>query len=433
MFGQPTAPTTTTQPSLFGNAQQSTLGGGGLFGAKLAAPTLGTTPSAGQNGGLFGSFMAQPTATAAAPPQPTLTASISQPIVSSDLPLSSLLPPGPRLINLDQTQPKKKTGFFADIPTRSPVPRVQLGYTPASSKLRGFTASTTSSAANGNPFAVSMSLTSGKIGALSISKAVEAKGASGPDSFTRSSSPSLGSSTRQSVKKVVLDKKIEPAQIFSKSGSPSLLKGSKVTFSPQLSVAIREKDAATASLPQTQLTPSPTPRAQRTPNKFAAHTRDSSQADGPDTDALDDGDYYVKPDLTALKKLGYDELSSFEGLVVGRVGYGEVHFLEPIDLTGLAKLGALLGEVIRFEDKECSVYPDSEDAEKPPPGSGLNVKATLALLRCWAVDKATREPIKDPSHPAAVKHLKRLKSMKDTRFEGFDIEEGKWTFTVDHF
>ncbi|KAF8676133.1 hypothetical protein AX14_005000 [Amanita brunnescens Koide BX004] len=365
--------------------------------------------------------------------QATLTASISQPIVSSELPLSSLLPPGPRLINLDQTQPKKKTGFFADIPTRSPVPRVQLGYTPASSKLRGFTASSVSSTANGNPFAVSLSLTSGKPGALSISKVAETKGASGPDSFARSSSPSLGSSTRQSVKKVVLDKKIEPAQIFSKSGSSSLVKGGKVTFSPQLSAAIREKDAAAAALPQTQSTASSTRGVQRTPNKFTARAKEGSQADGADADTLDEGDYYVTPDLSTLKKLGYDELSSFEGLVVSRVGYGEVQFLEPVDLTGLPKLGALLGEVIRFEDKECSVYPDSEDADKPPPGSGLNVKAKLALLRCWAVDKGSREPIKDPSHPAAVKHLKRLKNMKDTHFESFDIVEGKWTFTVDHF
>ena len=379
--------------------------------------------------------MSQPTATATSAPgtQATLTASISQPIVSSELPLSSLLPPGPRLINLDQTQPKKKTGFFADIPTRSPVPRVQLGYTPASSKLRGFTTSGVSSTANGNPFAVSLSLTSGKPGALSISKVAETKGASGLDSFVRSSSPSLGSSTRQSVKKVVLDKKIEPAQIFSKSGSASLVKGGKVTFSPQLSVAIREKDAAAASLPQTQSTPSPNPGAQRTPNKFTARAKEGLQADGADADALDEGDYYVKPDLSTLKKLGYDELSSFEGLVVGRVGYGEVRFLEPVDFTGLPKLGALLGDVIRFEDKECSVYPDSEDADKPPPGSGLNVKAKLTLLRCWAVDKGTREPIKDPSHLAAVKHLKRLKTMKDTQFESFDITEGKWTFTVDHF
>jgi nuclear pore complex protein Nup98-Nup96 len=256
------------------------------------------------------------------------------------------------------------------------------------------------------------------------------------DSFIRSSSPSLGSGTRQSIKKVVLDKKIDPAQIFAKSGSPGLLKGGKVTFSPALSVAVREKDAIAAALPPPHsLTPIPTPpHPQRTPNKFTANlSRDSSQADGADTDALDEGDYYVKPSLPTLKKLGYDELSSFKGLVVGRVGYGEIEFQEPVDLTGLPKLSALLGEVIRFEDKECSVYPDSEEVDKPPPGSGLNTKAKIALVRCWAVDKATREPIKDASHPAATKHLKRLQNMKDTHFEDFDIEEGKWTFTVDRF
>ena len=141
----------------------------------------------------------------------------------------------------------------------------------------------------------------------------------------------------------------------------------------------------------------------------------------------------MKPDLASLKKLGYDELSAFKGLVVGRVGYGQIEFMEPVDLTGLSKLGALLGEVIHFEDKECSVYPDSEDADKPLPGSGLNVKAKLTLERCWAVDKGTREPIKDASHSTVAKHLKRLKNMKDTHFQDFDMETGEWTFTVDHF
>ena len=124
---------------------------------------------------------------------------------------------------------------------------------------------------------------------------------------------------------------------------------------------------------------------------------------------------------------------SFSGLVVGRVGYGQITFLEPVDLTGLPRLSSLLGEIVRFDDKECSVYPDADEAEKPPPGAGLNVKARIELVRCWALDKATREPIKDESNPAAVKHFKRLKNMKHTHFEGFDIEEGKWTFTVDHF
>ncbi|PFH49258.1 hypothetical protein AMATHDRAFT_63536 [Amanita thiersii Skay4041] len=435
IFGQQTQQNT-TQPGLFG----STLGqstnqsgfGGGLFGNKPAAPTLGSSTSLPQTSGQFTPFggATAMNALTTGPTQGTLTASISQPIVASDLPITSLLSSGPRLVNLDPTQAKKKTGFFVDVPTRSPVPRVQLGYTPANSRLRGFTTSAMSSAANGNPFAITVSLTSGKPNALSLSKVTD-KG----DSFVRSSSPSLGSGTRQSVKKVVLDKKIDPGQIFAKSGSAGLLKGGKVTFSPALSVAAREKDAAVAtssvSHPET---PTPPGRTQRTPNKFTAHpTKENITVDGVDSEGLEEGDYWVKPDLSTLKKAGYDELSSFEGLVVGRIGYGEVHFLEPVDLTGLSKLGALLGDVVRFEDKECSVYPDSEDVDKPPPGSGLNVKARLILLRCWAVDKASREPIKDASNLAAVKHLKRLKNMKDTHFEDFDISEGKWTFTVDHF
>ena len=141
----------------------------------------------------------------------------------------------------------------------------------------------------------------------------------------------------------------------------------------------------------------------------------------------------MEPSLEKLKMLGHDELSRFEGLVVGRVGYGTITFLEPVDLTNLRRLSSLLGEVVRFDDKECSVYPDADEAEKPPAGSGLNVKARIELVRCWALDKATREPIKDESHPGAVRHLKRLKNMKGTHFESFDIAEGKWVFTVDHF
>jgi len=183
--------------------------------------------------------------------------------------------------------------------------------------------------------------------------------------------------------------------------------------------------------------PTPAPRTIWSPNCFTAQSaKDVTSPEGdeqPTSTELEKGDYYVKPDLQTLKKSGYDQLSACEGLVVGRKGYGEIHFLEPVDLTGLPRLGALLGEVIRFDDKECSVYPDSEEVDKPPPGSGLNVKAKLSLEGCWAVDKATRKPITDPNHPSAVKHLKRLKNMKDTHFDSFDMKSGTWTFTVDHF
>ena len=363
--------------------------------------------------GIFGASANLPGA------QGTMTASISQPI-GENLPIFAMLPPGPRIVNLEQSSPKKKSGFFVDIPTRSPVPRV-LGYTPANSKLRGYGSSLSSSAVN----------------ALSLTKTDNSASSLGPDGFLgRSGSPALGSGGRESVKKVVLDKKVEPTEFFVKSGSPGTLRSGKITFTPALGLASRERQA---SAPQTQHleSPTPAPRTNRSPNRFTAQsTKDVTTLEGdeqPISTELKKGDYSVKPDLQTLKSSGHDQLSVCEGLVVGRKGYGEIQFLEPVDLTGLPKLGALLGEVIRFDDKECSVYPDSEEVDKPPPGSGLNVKAKLSLEGCWAVDKATREPITDPSHPSAVKHLRRLKNMKDTHFDSFDMKTGTWTFTVDHF
>lgn len=448
-FGQPS---TTTQPTLFGQtsgqqmmAQPATAPGTSAFGGSLfaqqkpAAPAISTTPSTGSLGtSLFGGGTLG--SSTAAPGGPgTLTASIAEPI-SSNLPIFSMLPPGPRAVPIDQQQ-KKKPGFFVDAPARLPVSRLPVTYTPARSELRGFGAPATSSVL-GVP-GQNLSLSNGKAGPLYSSRTDT------PESiFGRSASPALGSGGRQSVKKLVLDKKVEASDLFSRAGSPGL-RGSpiKVTFSPALSQAAREKDVAREKETTTQ---SPEVQAQATqlphrgvPGRFTAQssltlgqpslpskTVNEATAISP---SLQHGDYWVKPDLTKLKTYGYEELSSFKDLVVGRVGYGEIQFLEPVDLTGLPKLGALLGELVRFDNKECSVYPDGDEADKPAPGTGLNVRAKIKLLRCWATDKATREPIKDEQAPAAVKHLKRLKSMKDTHFESFDAQEGRWTFTVDHF
>lgn len=440
-----------TQPTLFGQQSgqqtmtQSTAGtgtgtfGGSLFGQqKPVAPTISTTPSTGGLGtSLFGtSTLGSSTAAPGGPGM--LTASIAEPI-SSNLPIFSMLPPGPRAVPIDQQQ-KKKPGFFVDAPARSPVPRLPINYTPASSKLRGFGAPASTSVL-GVP-GQNLSLSNGKAGPLYPSRA------EAPESIVgRSASPALGSGGRQSVKKLVLDKKVEASDLFSRAGSPGL-RGSpaKVTFSPALSQAAREKDVAREKEAATQSLEKPAQPTQPLPRnvigRFGAHSslalgQPSKAANGTEATStsppLQHGDYWVKPDLARLKTYGYEELSSFKDLVVGRVGYGEIHFLEPVDLTGLPKLGALLGELVRFDDKECSVYPDGDEADKPAPGTGLNVKARIILLRCWATDKATREPIKDEQVPAAVKHLKRLKSMKETRFESFDAKEGEWTFTVNHF
>ncbi|EIW82263.1 hypothetical protein CONPUDRAFT_136791 [Coniophora puteana RWD-64-598 SS2] len=430
LWGQPSGQATTQQPA------STNAFGTSLFGSKPPGAPNTSTSNTGFGNSLFGGGLGQSTnlnASSAAPVQGSLTASIAEPINNS-MPIFSLLPPGPRSVTLDQ-QPKKKPGFFVDVPTRSPVPRLQLGYAPANSKLRGFGASTAGAQGN-NQFSSSL-LPNGKSNALSLSK-IEGRASPGPDSlFGRSSSPALGSGPRQSVKKLVLDKKVEPSDLFTRSASPAARSSpGKVLFNPALSQAAREKEIArekdalvAVSGPQNDAAPT-----KKSLNRFSAPgTSSAVNEDKLEPAKLKHGDYWVKPDLKDLVHVGYEQLVAFEGLIVGRIGYGEIHFLEPVDLTNLSRLGSLLGEVVRFDEKECSVYPDSDDVDKPTPGSGLNVRARIILENCWTVDKATREPIKDEKHPAAVKHLKRLKGMRDTHFESFDIKNGRWTFTVDHF
>ncbi|KAG5219871.1 nucleoporin autopeptidase-domain-containing protein [Salix suchowensis] len=359
-FGQQNTANTAQpqQNSLFGSTlgqstnQQSTLGAGSLFG-KPAVPAMGasTSNTNAPAGGLFGLRSR------------TLTASIAEPI-GNNLAIFSMLPPGPRSINLDPQPAKKKAGFFVDVPTRAPLPRVQLGYTPAASKLRGF-ASSTSNSTSGNPFS-SVSFISGKAGALSLSRG-DSKSPISSDSLLRNQSPSLGSSQRQSVKKLILDKKVEPIDLFSKSGGRQL---GWADQSPALSVAAREKEAAAAAPSPQKTVALPALRDQRTPSRLDTNNPQARNASPvteaqKDPTALEEGDYWCKPDLDTLKGKGFQELSSFSGLALGRKGYGEIHFLEPVDLTGLPKLGSLLGDVVRFDDKECSVYPDVDDVDKP--------------------------------------------------------------------
>ena len=121
--------------------------------------------------------------------------------------------------------------------------------------------------------------------------------------------------------------------------------------------------------------------------------------------------------------MGHDELSSVEGLVVGRKGFGEVQFLEPVNLTTLPRIAHLLGRVVQIERNEASVYPDDEEG-RPPPGEGINVRSRILLEGVWPLDKATHEPIKDEKHSLMKKHLSKLKKMKNTTFEDYDIETG---------
>jgi nuclear pore complex protein Nup98-Nup96 len=360
----------------------------------------------------LGSF----TGSTAQPGQGTLTASISQPI-AHNLPIFAMLPPGPQSIDLT---PRRKPTIWKDIPTRDPVPSFGLTYRPLQVQPRGYALLPAAEASK-------IFFSDGKPGALDLTKITEKRPPSvlGPDLFFgKSAADALAASAKPSVKKLVLTKKVDPSELYKKITNPNFKHS--VSFSPALGMAVREREAAL------QLRKIGSTATVKTPSKSDAKDKDAPSKPV-DPSELDEGEYWSKPDLDSLKGLDTAALSSLKDLVVGRAGYGEIHFLEPVDLTGVSKLGTLLGKIIRFDDRECSVYPDFDDEDKPPIGTGLNVKARIILVRCWTLDKATREPIKDEKHPAAIKHLKKLKNMKDTTFEGFDIVEGKWTFTVEHF
>ncbi|WFC97960.1 hypothetical protein MYAM1_000680 [Malassezia yamatoensis] len=161
------------------------------------------------------------------------------------------------------------------------------------------------------------------------------------------------------------------------------------------------------------------------------------------------GDYVLSPALHELRDMSYNQLNALHPFSVSRIGFGKVAFLEPVDLATLPDLAFIGGGVVQLRAKECFVYPQEEDLEssypldglkpgyipvpKAPLGHGLNVPAEVSLEQCWPLDRATREPLTDPSHVRVKQHINKLRNKKNTEFVSYDPESGTWTFIVQHF
>ena len=104
---------------------------------------------------------------------------------------------------------------------------------------------------------------------------------------------------------------------------------------------------------------------------------------------------------------------------MGRHGFGEIHFEQPVDLSALSSLDELLGKVVRFRKAACDIYP--EGYQRPPPGEGLNVPATVHLLGCWPEDGDTNT------------YDEQLRQRQDAQFVRYDSESGECVFKVSHF
>lgn len=161
------------------------------------------------------------------------------------------------------------------------------------------------------------------------------------------------------------------------------------------------------------------------------------------------GAYHLSPSINALRRLGFSGLSRVEDFTVTRKGFGQVKFLSPVDLTGVKDLALIPGGIVQLREKEIWVYPQREDLEagldgmqkgynsnpvpKAAEGEALNVPAAVVLEKCWPLDRATREPLKDPNHARVKQHIAKLQKKSETKFLDYDAVDGRWSFEVDHF
>ncbi|KAJ1658566.1 hypothetical protein IWQ61_002211 [Dispira simplex] len=141
--------------------------------------------------------------------------------------------------------------------------------------------------------------------------------------------------------------------------------------------------------------------------------------------------YWTKPSLDELQQMDQEALKAVNSFKCGMAGVGQVTFLNPVDLTLVDSVADIPGRIILFDHQRCTVYPD--ESCKPPRGQGLNVPAVIALEGCWPIEKATRQPITDRSHPKMNRQIAKLKKVPETTFIDFVPETGVWTFRVEHF
>ena len=145
--------------------------------------------------------------------------------------------------------------------------------------------------------------------------------------------------------------------------------------------------------------------------------------------------YYTNPPIEDLLKLNDLELRTVENFQVSVPAYGSVRWLHPVDLLSVAKsksgIESILGSIIIIEPQLVTVYP--EDAGKAPEGMGLNLPAEINLIGVFPRNKKTGEIIDNDTDPLFHKHLKKLKTMPDTKFLGFEVVSGTWKFRVEHF
>lgn len=132
--------------------------------------------------------------------------------------------------------------------------------------------------------------------------------------------------------------------------------------------------------------------------------------------------FYTVPSLSELATMTMKELQAVEGFTVGRDGYGEIKWVEPVDVRGLD-----LDNVVDIQRGEVAVYPDRDAYQ-------LDSPAVVTLIGMYKKDKRTGEPTDDKQQIA--KYASRLEAfceVNNLRFIEYNPENGHWKFEASTF
>lgn len=132
--------------------------------------------------------------------------------------------------------------------------------------------------------------------------------------------------------------------------------------------------------------------------------------------------FYTVPTMAELASRTMKELQSVEGFTVGREGFGEIRWVEPVDVRGLD-----LDSVVDIQRGEVAVFPDQD-------ASQLDTAAVITLERMYKKDKRTGTPTTDKN--LSAKYTKKLQAFCEKnrlRFVSYSPEDGRWQFEAPGF
>lgn len=147
-----------------------------------------------------------------------------------------------------------------------------------------------------------------------------------------------------------------------------------------------------------------------------------------ETESREDG-YWTSPAITELNSWSLKDLSSIDNFIIGRKGFGQIAFNEPVDLSDMVRTckeldlkleDELFHKTVEIGLKFVKVYKDED--KKPARGSGMNVPATITL-----------ENINPTTGKDLNTFINMLKSKEGMQFITYDPIMFVWVFTVQHF